>query len=115
MSRFISPDIHCENEWEKMKFGVAPTQKEKDDFFAECEKKYSESIQKFNQRMFKVDAYLGPAIPPKPAIKPSKPTILAEPKVEVADIKVEKDGKIDTNQLLLLGLGAVIVILLIKK
>jgi hypothetical protein len=52
---------------------------------------------------------------PQPAIKPPNPNILAEPKLEVADIKVEKDDKSKTNQLLLLGLGAIIIILLIKK
>jgi len=117
MSRFQSPNIHCENEWGKMKFGVAPTQKQKDDFFSECKKDYSESIEKFNQRMYgEANTLQGlTIISPQPAIKPSKSTIPAEPKVEVADIKVEKNEKLDTNQVLLLGLGAIIVILILKK
>lgn len=115
MSLLPQEILDCETEFSQIRFENPPTNEFKNTWMTDCQKRklgtnvdVLRPIKKPDLKRFLSDR-ADNRIPISYARPPQRP------RVQLDEVPVKKEGKLDTNNLLLLGLGAIIIILLIKK
>lgn len=134
---FIDPKTLCNAEYDKFlasaRFKTPPTEEDKAVYLKDCIVRRELSRNSPFNRPIKVGDMFGVSdiakdfidrekelgkpvfTKPIPAIRPKPPIIMPKPQLQPIPENTKKETKIDTNQLLLLGMGAIIVILILKK